>query len=71
MLWAAGALIIYAVASPPALGEQAAGPQPELADSPTIRLGLVVTPVLGAEVVQQLADEVTRELKARYPDVGW
>ena len=68
---AASALIIYAVACPPALGEHDAEPKPELAGSPTIKLGLVVTPVVGAEVVQQLADEVMRELKARYPEVGW
>ncbi|MFZ0977572.1 MAG: hypothetical protein WAN22_35475, partial [Solirubrobacteraceae bacterium] len=38
---------------------------------PTITLGLVVTPLLEAEAVEQLATDVQRELAERYPDVGW
>jgi uncharacterized membrane protein len=38
---------------------------------PTIRLGLVVAPLLEAEAVEQLATDVQRELAERYPDVGW
>ena len=38
---------------------------------PTIALGLVVTPLLEAEAVEQLATDVQRELAERYPDVGW
>jgi uncharacterized membrane protein len=40
-------------------------------DRPTITLGLVVTPLLDADDVEQLADDVERELAERYPDVGW
>ena len=38
---------------------------------PTITLGLVVTPLLEAEAVEQLATDVQRELAVRYPDVDW
>lgn len=68
---AQNALNLYAVASPPTRGERAAGSEPELTGSPTIQLGLVVTPVLSSDVVGELADEVTRELKAHYPEVEW
>ena len=38
---------------------------------PTIELGLVVTPVLDAEAVQDLGQSVALELKRRFPDVSW
>jgi uncharacterized membrane protein len=38
---------------------------------PTIELGLVVTPVLGAETVQDLGQRVALELRRRFPDVNW
>jgi hypothetical protein len=38
---------------------------------PTIELGLVVTPVLGAEAVQDLGQSVALELRRRFPDVSW
>jgi uncharacterized membrane protein len=39
--------------------------------APVVKLGLVVTPVLDAQAVEELAAEVERELAVRYPDVGW
>jgi hypothetical protein len=40
-------------------------------DRRTIQLGLVVTPLLGADVVQDLGQSVALELRRRVPDVSW
>ena len=45
-------------------------PAPE-GQPPTIQLGLVVTPVLSAETVQDLGQSVALELSRRFPDVSW
>ena len=45
-------------------------PAPE-GQPPTIQLGLVVTPVLSAETVQDLGQSVALELRRRFPDVSW
>ena len=37
----------------------------------TIELGLVVTPMLSAEAVQDLGQSVSLELRRRFPDVSW
>jgi uncharacterized membrane protein len=50
-----------------AVGSGTAGDEPE----PIVELGLVVTPVLDPEAVEELGEEVAHELAERYPDVGW
>jgi hypothetical protein len=37
----------------------------------TSELGLVVTPVLDAPMVERLREDLGRELAQRYPDLGW
>lgn len=59
------------MASPPARDERGAGAEPDLTGSGAIELGLVVTPILSSDIVHEVAAEVTRELEARYPEVGW
>ncbi len=44
---------------------------PEAPGRPVLQLGLVVTPVLSAEAVEKLGQDVERGLNARYPDITW
>jgi hypothetical protein len=47
-------------------GAAVSEPAPE-GQPPTIELGLVVTPVLGADEVQDLGQSVALELRRRFP----
>src|ERR1700742_2387416 len=44
---------------------------PEAPGRPALKLGLVVTPALSPEAVEELGRDVERGLNARYPDITW